>query len=569
MIREEVVSTPSARPADRSLLIRFDSAAAIAIILLLALLIGFSIYAQTPPSAEPAGSSAADFSASRALQHLSVIAAQPHPSGSAAQDEVRDYLLRELRAAGLQPQVQLSTLFSPSQGAPSSGIQNVLARLKGTGNGEAVLLVAHYDSLKESFGASDDGAAVAALIETLRALKAGEPLKNDVIFLFTDAEESGMLGAQVFVAEHKWARDVGVVFNFEARGSSGPVMMFESSDNNGWLIGEFAKATPFPFAHSLSYEIYKLLPNDTDLTVFKEAGLVGLNFANIDGIAHYHSPLDTLSAVDAGTVQHRGSYALALTRHFGNVDLNQTGNQNAVYFDLFGRALVHYSYIWVIPLTLLVVVLFVGLLILGFRKQKLTTRGILWGSATLLASIVVASVAGFLLWRAVWIFAGGPSPENLQSRLFMVGFVGLAVATTSVIYTLMRNRASFENLAVGALFCWLLLTLIISFRIPGGSFLFHWPLLAGMFGLGWMILAQDNKKISHMLILGLCAVPAVVLWVPVIYQIFIGLTLNWIPFTIAMVVLLAGLLLPLFRMIAAPFKRVLAFPDRVTSFLTF
>jgi peptidase M28-like protein len=562
MIDEHFVSTPSVRAGERSLPVRPDCAAAIAIVLLLALLIGFSIYAQAPPSAVPAGTSAAAFSANRALQHLSVIAAQPHPSGSAAQDGVRDYLMRELTAAGVEPQIQHSFLFGPDQGAPSNGIQNVLARLKGTGNGKAVLLVAHYDSRKESSGASDDGAAVATLLETLRTLKASEPLKNDVIFLFTDAEENGMLGSQAFVIEHQWARDVGVVLNFEARGNSGPVMMFESSDNNGWLIGEFAKAAPLPFAHSLSYEIYKLLPNDTDLTSFKEAGLAGLNFAHIDGIAHYHSPQDNLSAVDVRTVQHQGSYAVALARQFGNVDLSQTSNQNAVYFDLFGRTLVHYSYVWVIPLTLLAVVLFVGVLIVGFRKHKLTSRELFWGSATFLVSIVVASVAGFLLWKSVWILAGNPSPETLQSRLFLVGFVAFALLATSVVYVVMRKRASFESFAVGVLLCWLLLTFVISFRIPGGSFLFHWPLLACLVGLGWMMLISDSEKIGNMFVVAVCAVPAVVLWVPVIYQIFIGLTLNWIPFTMAMVVLLVGLLLPLLFIVAAPFKRAL---DRSTD----
>lgn len=563
MIREEVVSRPSALPADR--LIKSDSAAATVIVLLLGLLIGFSIYAQAPPAAEPDGIAASSFSANRAMQHLSVIAAKPHPSGSAAHEEVRDYLMRELTAAGLEPQIQHSS-FKPSQGAPSTGIQNVMARLKGTGSGEALLLVAHYDSCEESFGASDDGSAVATLLETVRTLKADEPLKNDVIFLFTDAEETGMLGAQVFVAEHDWPRDVRLVLNFEARGNSGPVMMFESSDNNGWLIAEFAKAAPMPFAHSLSSEIYKLLPNATDLTVFKEAGLTGLNFANIDGIAHYHSPLDNLSAVNPGTIQHQGSYAVALTKHFGNVDLNQSGDRNAVYFDLFGRVLVHYSYFWVLPLTLLTCVFFVVLVTFGFRKGKLTARGILWGSATLLVSIVVASVIGLLVWKSMWIFAGGPSPETLQSRLFLVGFVVFAVATTSIVYTVMRKRANFESLAVGALLCWLLLTLIISLRIPGGSFLFHWPLLAGMVAVGWSMLTSERNQIGNTMIVPLCAVPAVVLWVPVIYQIFIGLTLNWIPFTIAMVVLLLGLLLPLFSIIAAPFKRALDDRSNIFAF---
>jgi hypothetical protein len=427
--------------------------------------------------------------------------------------------------------------------------------LKGSGNGKAVLLVAHYDSREESFGASDDGSSVATLLETMRTLKAGEPLKNDVIVLFTDAEEEGMLGAQVFVAENEWARDVDLVLNFEARGNTGPVMMFESSDNNGWLIGEFAKAAPFPFANSLSYEIYRLLPNDTDLTVFKEAGLSGFNFANIDGITHYHSVNDNLSAVDSNVMQHQGSYAVALTRHFGNVDLNQTGDKNAVYFDLFGSVLVHYSSRWVIPLTVLACVLFVALLILGFRKQKLTIRGILWGWVLLFVSIVVAALASFALWRLVWTFRDAPPPQFLQSRLFLLAFVALAVAITSVVYSKLGNRAPVESLAVGALLWWLVLMVIVTFYIPGGSFLFHWPLLAVIIGLGATMLVPDTRKIIGMLILGLCAVPAIMLWVPVIYQIFVGLTLNWIAFTITQVVLLFGLLLPLSLLITGSFKR--------------
>ena len=543
MIQENVVVTPAAQPAVG--LTRPNSVAAIVIVLVLGLLIGLSIYAQSPPHAAPAGISPSSFSAERALRNLSVIAAKPHPSGSAEQEEVRNYLMSELKAAGLQPQIQHSILFKPSQGAPESGIQNVLARLKGTGNGRAILLVAHYDSVNGSFGASDDGSSVATLLETARTLKAGEPLKNDVIFLFTDAEEQGSLGAQVFVAEHDWARDVGLALNFEARGNTGPVIMFESSDKNGWLIDEFAKSAPFPVAHSLSYEIYRLLPNDTDLTVFKEAGLSGFNFAPIDGITHYHSPLDTLSAVDVNTIQHQGSYAVGLARHFGNVNLDQKSARNDVYFDLFGRVLVHYSNIWVLPLTALVCVLFVGVLILGLRKQRLTPRGILVGALSLLASILVASVLGMLLWKLVWMFRGSPSPDFLQSRLFFLGFVAFAVVTTAVVYSMMSKRANTESLAVGAIAWWLLFTLVISVYIPGGSFLFQWPLLFSLAGLAWMIQSPGNKRFSSLVVLTLCAVPAIILWVPVIYQIFIGLTLNWVALTIAMVVLVLGLLLPL------------------------
>ncbi|MEN3330318.1 MAG: hypothetical protein V7638_5125 [Acidobacteriota bacterium] len=541
MISEQ--TAPSAQADARSTTLKYVGP--IAIVLLLALLVGLSLYAQSPPRAEPESAPASFFSAGRALRHLAVIAAKPHPTGSAEQAEVRDYLMRELSAAGLEPQIQQSTLFKSSRGAPQNGIQNVLARLKGTGSGRAILLVAHYDSVARSFGASDDGSSVATLLETLRTLKAVEPLKNDVIFLFTDAEEPGLLGAKSFVAEHPWAKDAGLALNFEARGNTGPVIMFETSDNNGWLIDEFAKAAPYPVAHSLSYEIYRLLPNDTDLTIFKDAGVAGLNFAAIDGITHYHSPLDNLSSVDANMIQHQGSYAVGLTRHFGNLDLNQTGARNDVYFDLFGRMLVHYSSFWVLPLTVLVCALFVTLVILGLRKRRLTAREIFLGSLSLLVSIVVAAVAGLLLWRVIWMFRSGPTLESLQSRLILLGFIVVAIATTALVYVFLSKRANPESLTVGAILWWLLLTLIISVFIPGGSFLFHWPLLFSMVGLAWMIWAPENKKFRSLLVLTVCAAPAIMLWVPVIYQIFIGLTLNFVAFIMAMVVLLLGLLVPL------------------------
>ncbi|CAM5724884.1 hypothetical protein STENM223S_05276 [Streptomyces tendae] len=42
---------------------------------------------------------------------------------------------------------------------------------------------------------------VSVLLETARALREGPPPRNDVLFVFTDAEESGLLGAQALVAE--------------------------------------------------------------------------------------------------------------------------------------------------------------------------------------------------------------------------------------------------------------------------------------------------------------------------------------------------------------------------------
>lgn len=536
-------------------LLREDVVTAILLAVFLALVATFSIREHDPPPAAGAAVSPDTFSAGRAVRHLSVIAEKPHPMGSAAHGVVQNYLVKQLSEAGLEPQIQAATVVI-EKGAPlqAASVANIVARLKGTSAGKAVLLVAHYDSVLTSFGASDDGMAVASLLETLRAMKTGAPLKNDVIILFTDGEENGLLGARAFVNEHPWAADVGVVLNFDARGNSGPVIMFETTDKNGWLIEQLADASPFPMAHSLSYEIYRLLPNDTDMTVFKRAGLSGLNFANIDGINHYHTPIDNLAGIDQNSMQHQGSYALALTRRLGNVDLTQTKERNAVYFDLFGRFLVHYSTAWVIPLTLVVSALFLALLIIGLRKQKLTIRGVIIGFGSLFVSILVASLFGWLLWKAVWMLR--PSVEATQSRLLLLAFLALAIAATLAVYALLRNRVSLQDLAAGALLWWFLLMIVTTFILPGATFIFHWPLLFSLIGLGWILLAPANKTRSllNLVILSLCALPAIILMAPVIYQIFVGLTLNWSMVVIALMVLLFGLLLPHLRLIATPFK---------------
>jgi hypothetical protein len=531
-----------------------ESVTAILLALFLALAATFSIREHDPPAALSPTVSPELFSAGRAVRYLSAIADKPHPLGSAAHRTVQDYLVKQLSEAGLEPQLQSATVVT-DKGPPlqAAAVENILVRLRGTNPGKAVLLVAHYDSALNSFGASDDGAAVASLLETLRALKTGAALKNDVIVLFTDGEENGLLGARAFVAEHPWAKDAGVVLNFDARGNSGPVMMFESSDNNGWLIDQLAEA-PFPMAHSLSYEIYRFLPNDTDMTVFKRAGLAGMNFANIDGINRYHTPLDNLAGVDQNSMQHQGSYALALARHFGNLDLKQTKERNAVYFDLFGAVLIHYSSAWVIPLTIAVSALFVALVVFGLRKQKLTVRGIVLGFVSLFVSILVASLLAWLLWKLVWLIR--PSPETTQSRLLLSGFAALAITVTVVAYTFVRNRARLQDLATGTMLWWFLLMIVTTFALPGATFIFHWPLLFSLIGLGWILLSPPDKARSllNLLVLSLCALPAIILLTPVIYQVFVGLTLTWSIVVIALCVLLFGLLLPQLGLIAAPLR---------------
>ena len=320
-----------------------------------------SVRALHAPQPLPATASENEFSAERALIHVREIAGVPHALGSPADAAARNYLVAQLTDLGLQPQVFSSIGVDSSARLIIAGKTNdIVGRLTGTASGPAIILMAHYDSVYSARGAGDDASGVASILEVLRALKNGPPLQRDVIALFTDGEEAGLLGAEAFAHSHPWMKDAGLILNFEARGNRGPSLLFETSPNNRPLIEAVAHVAPYPIGSSLFYELYKILPNDTDFTVFRPAGIPGLNFAFGEGLEAYHSPLDTPDHLSLASLQHHGSYGLALTRYFGQLDLAALRNSDGddVFFDWFGSRLVAYRQRWVLPGQIFVTLLF-------------------------------------------------------------------------------------------------------------------------------------------------------------------------------------------------------------------
>lgn len=530
--------------------------------LLALLLVGIfaflGIYLQKPPARVASNAAATEFSSDRAMKHVETIAQAPRPIGSAKHAEARDYILNELNALGLGAEVQKTTVVNQKWGPPflAGTVENVIARRKGTGDGRALMLVAHYDSVTTGAGANDDGTGVATLLETARALKAAnQSLKNDVIFLFTDGEETGLLGARAFVGEHAWAKDVKLALNFEARGKGGSAIMFETSPQNGALIREFAKAAPNPVANSLSYEIYKRMPNDTDMSVFKEAGLQGLNFAYIDGLTHYHSQLDTVANVDAGSLQHQGSYALSLARHFGNVNLGDAREGNAVYFNALGSLLVHYPAGLALPLALGVLVLFAAVIVLGFRRKQLTLRGMVKSSVLFLVSLVAAPAVVTGAWWLIRTVHRGygsiPQGDTYNRDFYVLGFVALTIAVTSVFLVVFGRKTSVPNLLAGALLWWTILMVLSSLLMPGASYLLTWPLLFALVGLGYTFIAGEEQPNSakRLIVFSLCAAPGLLLIIPLLNFTFMAMPLALSGALVVLLVLLLALLIPHLRYI--------------------
>jgi hypothetical protein len=267
------------------------------------------------PAPAPANAPATVFSASRAMADIAGMASIPHPVGSAANHAARDYLVGRMAALGLDPQVRPGAGVELPKQAHNlllgGFVENIVGVLPGRDRSlPAVALMAHYDSVPGSTGASDDAAGVATALEVVRAIRARGVPARDVVVLITDGEEAGLLGADAFFRRDPMASRVGFVINMEARGSAGRVQMFETADGNGGAIRLMAAAARRPQASSLTGFVYKQMPNDTDFTVARRAGAAGLNYAFIGRQFDYHSPSSTPATQDPGTLQDMGDQVL-------------------------------------------------------------------------------------------------------------------------------------------------------------------------------------------------------------------------------------------------------------------
>ena len=518
------------------------------------------------PDSVPATAPQTEFSAERALIHVRAMAAVPHPIGSSANDAVREYLLAQLSGLGMNPQVFRATgIYNGNRAVIAGDTRDIVGRLPGTANSQAIMLMAHYDSVPTAPGAADDVSGVAAILEAVRALRAGPPLKNDLIVLLTDGEEAGLLGAEAFVANNPLLKDIGLVLNFEARGDRGPSMLFETSSNNAALIKEVARSAPYPVGSSLFYSIYKLLPNDTAFTVFRPAATPGLNFAFGGRLEAYHSGLDTPDNLSTESLQHHGSYALALARGFGQMDVSQLKQRNGddVFFDWFGSSLITYSQKWVIPVEILASILLVLTILISTRRPEVRMGRIF---LALLPSLGILLAMPVLLAAAGWLLLGrlpgemtiGDTPANSWE---LTGLVLFAAGIGSTLFAMFRKRFTLQELGLAGLIIVCICSWAFALLLPAGSYLLLWPLLITT--LGFLIIEAIGKasSVTQWVATLPGAAITILLFAPLAYLLYIFLTLQWI--TMAAI----GLLLGLFFIACIPLVNV-AVPQRRGRALT-
>jgi hypothetical protein len=513
----------------------------------------------------PSSASSHDFSAARAMDELADIAEKPRPIGSPESDQVRDWLSARLTSEGFDVEVpdQIGSFGYP--GIKTFGrVENVVGTLPGTDPTGRILLVSHYDSVAAGPGAADAAAQVAAILETVRAVKAQGTLRNDLVVIFTDGEEDGLLGAQAFTDEHP-GTPTDVVLNWEARGSCGPSLMFETSPGNAGLIDAYIRAAPHPRGDSSTVEAYRFMPNNTDFTRFSEAGFAGLNSAHIEGAAWYHTPGDTVSHMDKGTMQSLGANMLGMTRHLGDADLSTLDNsEDAVYFGLFG-AMVSYRPALVWPLAVTALLIWLAGVALARHRRLLSLPKTLAAAGTVLAPTAAAAGLGAAMWwlmttlRPGYLDTGGLLYRSTAFELALLTLVGVAVLAW---YPLSRRWFGPAATALGALAWPVLLSGLCAAAAPGSSFLFTVPAIAGSLGLVGALLLRDRNEAGAAATRQWAAIIVVVVTTALSGIMPVGTSLSFLTTFGLEIAALAVIPLALFAVTLAPLLELFVSPKR-------
>ncbi|MCX4244400.1 M28 family peptidase [Paraliomyxa miuraensis] len=463
-------------------------------LLLLVLVVGFAALRQRPPDPAPTDAPATEFSAMRAHAMLERIVGDgaPHGVGTTANAAVRDRIETELRALGLPVERQTAISCRRIVCAP---VVNLLARVPGAHEGgPAVLLVSHYDSVHAGPGVGDDLHGAAVMLEVARALGASAALEHPVWLLFDEGEEVGLLGATAFVEQHPAVHDVAVVINIEARGSSGLSSMFETSEGNAELVGAYLSHAPRPQATSLAYEVYRRMPNDTDLTVFKAAGHGGLNFGFVGGVAHYHTPLDDLAHLNPGSVQHQGDNVLAATRALASAPLPRPAASDAIYADVLGLCVVRWPEGGAIPMAVLPVVLLLGLGVVARQRGRLAPRRAVLGMVAVLGTVVLTVALAFGLARLVSGIVGEPVPAYASPLALRVALWSIAVGVALWLAKGLSRWASALELGFGVWLTWALAAIGLAVQVPGASVVLCLPLVPAVAGMAVAVLGGPRHE---------------------------------------------------------------------------
>ena len=358
---------------------------------------------------------------------------------------------------------------------------NYLVKVDAPGAERGVMFVSHYDSTIGGPGAADDAVSVATMLEVLREMLSRNDLTNDLYFLFTDGEEIKMAGATAFVTHNPEMKEkIDLVINLEARGNAGTLIMFETSPHSKNIIKALDQNLDHITMFSVAAEIYKLMPNYTDLGEFLRAGYPGINFAIIDHPETYHQMTDNFANLSRDSAYMYLKTAVRLADYFGKANLDALkSNEDAVYFPfLKGNTIVIPNRVMVIISCFIAVVTLAWLLLRWVRKD-FALKEMLFSFVTMMGALFITALTGYLgslLYGRFYNNDLWVTQIDLLNKIFY-GTCFLSMLAVVVWTWLAAKRfKNSKTLLYGCLLLFNLLNWVCTFALTGLSYIFTIPL---------------------------------------------------------------------------------------------
>lgn len=398
-----------------------------------------------------------------------------HPAGSTENKKLQARLIEAIKAAGYQHEIQQGYVCSKAM--VCGHVENVIAWHGKPESQHAILINAHYDSVPTGPGVSDNGVNVAIALQIAEQYKAWST-ETPIVLLFSDAEEIGTLGAEAFMG-HPFAEHIGLVFNLESRGTSGRSLMFQTSNNNTQLIELLSGHFTSGKANAFFQGVYQYLPNDTDFSRFKEAGMKGYNFAFIGDLPHYHTYQDNLENVSAESLHEQGRLVASLVKGAvisGRLEAFADEKGDVQYIDILGSRVWYWSSGSMQTLAAAILLLVLGLALMK-QGEGLKRRRIFSGALLLIVSIVLAAIATYgvmlLIVRLQPILS--PWSHFATASHFTVWSVAILLGSAS--FRFFTRKSNITESLFAVLLAFSVLAAVLSVTFPALGYLYLFPVL--------------------------------------------------------------------------------------------
>ena len=526
------------------------------VFLIAAIISGFNLFYTKNTSSKK-------FSVENMVKHVEIISKEEHSVFCKEElDDVRNYIVEALNSYNVDNEMVshgIKNLYNrETNSVEECEIKNIYAEIPGK-SGVNVLLLAHFDSspykikygqvTNNSHGAFDDGYGVSTLLEIARVYAQENDLVNGIKLAFLDAEEVSLDGAySLYEQNREWLNDVNVVINVESRGNTGPVYLFETSKNNSKLI-DFYQNAGFPFSFSVAADVYSMMPNDTDLSVFLDNGFNCMNLATLDGLKYYHTEQDNFSNIDKNSLKAYGDTLFPLLEEYTQNNKYSkmdafNSDHDAMFSTILPNVMLNLHPTVVIVLIVACSVITVALCVINKLIKKVKLSKILLSILFDILTLGVAFGIGFgsiLLLCNIFnlkfnfMFVVGVPAD----KLILIVFALITFVLTLIINKL-KNKFNIDNSAkmMSSLILFLILTIVSSIVLFSASIIFVIPtLLFVICAIVDLIKHKKTKMIMSYIFNGIASIITLSFFVLVVYSIFVSLSLG----SLGVLLLLAAL----------------------------